>query len=138
MFYWTSSEYLYTKTNKYLMLRMICRQNCMDCLKTYIGPRSKKSPILVKNLELIKLRYSAVQCEFCQLIYTSDDEIQRLSAIASNSDLSAFAYIDTVLWKQKRLIVCNRCSDCLGGADRRFISQHNFDVDYYFVSKKLS
>ena len=117
---------------------MICRQGCMDCLRSYIGPRSKKSPILLKNPELLKLRFTAVQCDFCQLIYTSDKELQRLNALASSSDISRYNYIDTALWKSNGLIVCNDCSHCFGGSIVRFIYQHNFDVTYNLVSKKLS
>ena len=46
--------------------------------------RTKKNPKIVKNLYLMKLRHVAVRCEFCDYLYSAQEEINRLNAIAKN------------------------------------------------------
>ena len=98
---------------------------------------TKKNPKVVKNLYLMKLRYVAVNCSFCNYLYSAQDEIKRLNAITKEQeDFETRRYIDMLLWKED-VIVCNRCSDCLGGSVRRYVKQWHFDVVYKFISKKL-
>ncbi len=100
--------------------------------------RTKKNPKIVKNLYLMKLRHVAVRCEFCDYLYSAQEEINRLNAIAKNhKNCMKRRYIDTVLWKENNYIVCNECSDCLGGSVTRYMIQWHFDVVYKFISKRL-
>ena len=84
--------------------------------------RSKKNPKIVRNLYMMKLRHVAVTCTFCDHLHSSADEIRCLNTIAYESDFDyqnddfEGNYIDSTLWKERDLIVCGRCSDCLGGA----------------------
>ena len=100
--------------------------------------RTKENPKIVKNLYLMKLRHVAVRCSFCDYLYSAQKEINRLNAIVKNrKNCMKMRYIDTVLWKEDNDIVCNRCSDCLGGSVKRYVIQWHFDEVYKYISKKL-
>ena len=102
--------------------------------------RSKKNPKIVKNLYQMKLRHTACRCCFCHYLYSAEEEINRLNAITKEQDYfesDEVRYIDTLLWKENSMIVCNRCSDCLGGASRRYMKEWKFELHYKLISQKL-
>ena len=105
----------------------------------------EKNLKIVKNLYKMKLRNVAVSCVYCKHLHTSAQEINRLNSIVHKScvwwgkDNLEGNYIDTTLWKwnERDIIICESCSDCLGGVVRRYLNQHLYEVCYRQVSKKL-
>ena len=88
----------------------------------------------------MKLRHTACRCCFCHYLYSAEEEINRLNAITKEQDYfesDEVRYIDTLLWKEDSLIVCNRCSDCLGGSFRRYLKEWEFELNYKLISQKL-
>ena len=118
--------------------------------------RSKNNPQIVRSLYMMKLRYVAVSCGYCDHVHSSTHEIKRLKAINARhgpdcdcnwvNDSCFYRstapdyesnYIDCVSWKNPYAIVCETCADCLGGITRRYLEQCVFEACYRDVTKKL-